>query len=56
MSELIFMWMIASGQVKPMIAQNDGHDMYVLCIENDKAERERDKVFCFDIADKEEIL
>ena len=56
MSELIFMWMIASGQVQPMNEQNEGHDMYVLCIENDDAEREQDKVFCFDNAYKEEIL
>ena len=56
MSKLIFMWMIASGQVQPMNEQNEGHELYILCIENDDAEREQDKVFCFEHAYEQEII
>ncbi len=56
MKELIFMWMIASGQVQPMNEKNEGHDLYVLCIENEEATEQKDKVFCYEHAYKEEIL
>ncbi len=54
--ELIFMLMLASGQVQPMHEQNDGHELYVLFVENDDATEQKDKVFCFEHAYKEEIF
>ncbi len=53
-SKLIFGWMLATGVVTPMNEQNDGHEMYVLCIEND--EDEEPSTFCFEHAYEEEIL
>jgi len=47
------MWMIFTGQVEPMNEQNDGHDLYVLCIEDQETES---KEICFEHAYKEEIL
>lgn len=50
--ELIFMLMLAGGQVQPMQQQNEGRELYIICVEDAKT----DKMFCFEHAYKEEIL
>jgi hypothetical protein len=38
MSKLIFMWMLATGVVQPMNEEHEGHELYILCIENDESD------------------
>ena len=54
MSKSIFIWMLATGVVQPMNEEHEGHELYILCIEND--ESDEPPTICYEHAYEEEIL